>query len=427
MTTITLPVTTTAPPLLRDAEVAYDELLRLGALARALDPSLPPALRYFRRTAADPADRQSTPARVVLTHDTRPSLVDGLQDAQAVDLFDALSKTLPSSLLAALKGRVEAATAQPSSSGIVVQAFEAAHRAGRVELEVRPTNDPDQVIEASPPLSPPALSFRDDVFLAEVASSFLRRSRSPGEDPAFDSISNVNMIRQALSGDASKQSMSRINEVIETIRGLGRAKGEAQFEERTQQGWIAYSLLSGGKGWTKPLLTVGKDVAKPFTAYQGVSPLLAAVVQNDPVAVQALVDAGASPNAFLDEVPAIFGNRQDAIEGMVGQRATLAMVGAAVGSTEAVAQLLKQGAMVDIANTAGNTVLSVAVQDGNEPLTRLLLAQGADPRHVNRDGVAVIDQAQGALREVLKVGVNAAPAAEQPEWSIGAGAKRPGM
>ena len=45
--------------------------------------------------------------------------------------------------------------------------------------------------------------------------------------------------------------------------------------------WIAYSLLAGGKGWTVPLLTQAGKVVKPYTAYQGVSPALAAVARNE--------------------------------------------------------------------------------------------------------------------------------------------------
>lgn len=409
MTSISLPVVSSAPPLLQDAEVAYDELLRLASLARAMDPSLPATLRYFRRTEADVAERGASPGRVVFTTDARSSLEGGLQDPSAVDLFEALERSLPAGLVNLLRQRVDQATAHPSSSGIVAQAFEAAHGAGRVPLESRPTSDPDYVIEASPAIAPAALAFRDDAFLADVAAAHLKRARSPGEDPAFDFIATLNSVRQSLASDASRFPASRIRDVVEQIRSLDGIRGEAPFEERAQQGFIAYSLLSGGKGWVKPLLAQAPDVVKPFTAYQGVSPLLAAVAANDGQAVRALMEAGLSPNAYVNELPPIFGRDQGAVANQVGSRSTLSVVGAAVGATEAVAQLVQHGAMVDLPNSNGSTPLAVAAQNGNEALSRVLLGAGADPLYVNRDGQSPVDIAQGALKDVLLSGGENSP------------------
>lgn len=405
MTSVSLPVVASAPPLLQHAEVAYDELLRLGSLARALDPSLPETLRYFRRTEADVADRTVSPGRVFFTTDHRPSLENGLQDAQPIGLFEALEHSLPASLVGLLRERLENATARPSPSGIVVQAFEAAHAAGRVPLEARPTHDPHYVIEASPDLKPAPLAFRDDAFLTDVAAAHLKRLRHPGEngeDRAYDFISTVNSVRQALSGDASRFPASRVSDVIKQIRSLDGLPGEAPFEERAQQGWIAYSLLAGGKGWTVPLLKQAGKVVKPYTAYQGVSPALAAVARNDATALGALLEAGVSANAFLSELPPIFGRDQAKVEESVGSRPTLALVGSALGCTEAVARLIQQGAMVDLPNGQGTTPLGLAAQSNNEALARVLLNAGADPLKADNDGVSPRDLAQGtALLDVL--------------------------
>lgn len=402
MTSISLPAVSSAPSLLPDAEVAYDELLRLGSLARALDPTLPATLRYFRRTEAEAADRSASPGRVVFTNDARASLDGGLQDSQAIDLFDALERSLPPTLVQLLRQRVDRATSRPSSSGIVVQAFEAAHGVGRVPLESRPTSDPAYVIESSPALFPAPLGFRDDAFLADVAAAHLKRARAPGEDAAFDFIATVNSVRQALSSDATRFPASRVRDVVEQIRSLDGIRGEAPFEERAQQGLIAYSLLSGGTGWVKPLLTLAPDVVKPYTAYQGVSPVLAAVGRNDAQAVRALCDAGVSPNAFMNELPPIFGQAQRSVEDKVGSRPTLTLVGAALGSTEAVAQLAQQGALIDLPNSQGDTPLGVAVESGNEALVRVLLAAGANRDQPNNEGVSPIELAQGAMKAVLE-------------------------
>lgn len=405
MTSISLPVVASAPPLLKDAEVAYDELLRLASLARALDPSLPPAIRFFRRTPTD--DRGSAPGRVVFTTDARASLENGLQDSAPVDLFDALKRSLPPGIVALLQARVTEATARPVPSGIVAQAFGAAHAAGRVQLEARPTNDPDFVIEASPALVPAVLGFRDDAFLADVAAAHFKRARAPGDDPAFDFIATVNTVRQALASDASRLPAPRIRAIIDGIRSLDGLPGEPPFEERAQQGWIAYSLLAGGAGWTKPLLAQAADVVKPFTAYQGVSPALAAVGRNDAVALQALIDGGVSPNAFLGPLPPVFGRDQAEVEAQTSSRPTLALVATVLGATEAVGQLVQRGALVDLPNSDGVTPLALAVAAGNEPLARVLVAAGANPRQADAEGVSPLDRAEGAMRAMLEAPASA--------------------
>jgi ankyrin repeat protein len=55
------------------------------------------------------------------------------------------------------------------------------------------------------------------------------------------------------------------------------------------------------------------------------------------------------------------------------------------GSLEAVRTLLDGGATVDVANSIGNTPLSVAVFNsrGRDELIELLRSRGADPLHLN--------------------------------------------
>lgn len=387
MPTLSLPTYSQAPALLADAEIAYEEIVRLSSLARALNPALPPHVRFFQRTDADPAGRGQDPGRVVFTHDIRPSLESGLQDSTPVDLFDALGQVLPARLVAALRERLDAATSQPVPGGVAVQAFAAAHKAGRLTLETQPTTDPERVIVASQPIEPAPLAFAGDAFLVEVAASNLKRVRAPQDDESYDFIAAVVNVRQALAADVRHWPQVRLRDTIDTIRSLDGMRGEEPFEVRCEQGWIAYSLLAGGQGWIKPLLTLAPDVVRPHTGYQGVSPIAAAVLSNQPTAVAALLEAGVSPNAFLNDLPPVLGRDQAAVADLAGSFAPLTVVGAAVGATEAVAQLVRGGAMVDLRNGGGQTALAVAADQGNEALMRVLLTSGADPELADGDGV----------------------------------------
>lgn len=385
---VSLPAYDRAPALLADAEVAFDEIRRLASLARALDPTLPAQVRFFQRAGADPSESQVTPGRVVFTSDVRPELTGGLQDTAPVDLFEALERTLPAQVVATLRQRLESATSRPSQAGIVVQAFRAAHKAGRVPLTVNDTSDPDVAITSSPALVPAALEFRDDSFLVDVGLAYLpaNRARLKGEDPAFDFLSTVNAVRQALASDAGRLPQSRVREVVEQIRSLDIVPGKQSYEATSQQGWVAYSILAGGKGWTRPLLMQGGPSVDPHVAFRGVQPTVAAVAANDAQAVQALVDAGASANGLVSALPPIFGNRQAAMEELAGQFVPLAVLGAAAGATEATMQLVRAGAEKELANGSGQTALHLAAITGNEALARALHVAGANVDALDAEG-----------------------------------------
>ena len=376
MHALTLPVQTKAPSLVADAEIAFDQILQLASLARALDPSLPPSLRFFQRGPSDAAERAGTPGRVVLTFDERDSMENGLQDSHAIDLFEALDRVLPPLLSSALRERVEAAV--PGPAGAVAQAFAAVHKTGRVLLDMQPTNDDGVSISMSPPLRPAALAFRDDPFLSDVAAVALVRPRIAGEeDPAFDFVNALNSARNALGEDVTRLSVPRVQQVIATIRSLDGKHGESSYEERSHQGWIAYSLLAGGKGWTRPLLAGDtRGSISPYTAFRGVSPVVAALAANDAPAVQALLDAGVSPHAVLAEAPPVFApDVQAHVRAETGNYAPLTVFGAACGSTEAVARLVQAGADPSLRNGAGESGLDVALRSRNDALVRVLTAK----------------------------------------------------
>lgn len=419
MTRLQLPAYTKAPELFADAQTAYDELMRLASLARAVDPSLPSHVRFFQRGNEADLERQQVPGRVVFTTDTRPDLADGLQDSNAVDLFDALEKTLPSHTVSALRQRLDAATAAPSSAGIVAQAFDAASRAGRINLSSTPTHDPDVSIVSSPAVAPPALAFAADPFLGEVALANVNRLRQPGEDLAFDHVSAVSTVRQALSKDASTMSAPQIRSVVETIQSLDGARGEGSYESRTQQGWLAYSVMAGGQGWVRPLLMAAPGSVSPHTAFRGVSPIAAAVLANDAQATQALLDSGVSSNVYLPGVPAaVHPSDRAELEDRLGDHFPLSALAAAAGSSAALGKLAQSGAMVDAPGTEGRTPLHQAALAGDEATVRVLISHGADPTKPDANGQTAQDLATGPLKDVLEAWKNNA-LPEDPTSSVG--------
>lgn len=401
MTRVKLPAYDRAPALPRDVDVAYDEILRLASLARAIDPSLPAHVRFFQRAPDSAAEQRDTPGRVVFTTDTRPHLDGGLQDSRAVDLFDALEKVLPAHLTTALRARLDNATGHPSSAGIQAQAFRAAQAAGRVDLSAVPTNEPGMVIVSSPAVAPAALAFRDDPFLADAAAAFLERPRQQGEDPAFDFIANVNTVRQALATDAARLPASRVRQVVDALNALDTDPHEPAYEQRAQQGWLAYSVLAGGRNWAAPLLKQAPDKVGAYTPFRGVSPIVAGVMANDAATVGAVLDAGMSPHVYLGEVPRVLAMGQDRVESLLGDRFSLPALAVACGSDEALGQLARHGAMLDLAGAQGKTPLHVAAQMGNESATRVLLANGADPGVRDHAGRRPVDVATGPVQAVL--------------------------
>lgn len=404
MTNLRLPPGPTPEELYPDPKEAFSELMRLASLARVMDPSLPSHVRFYRHEVGE-GESGPAKARVLFTNDTRPVLEGGIQDPDVVDLFDVLERTLPESAVSRLKERLQASTSTSSPSQAVSEAFAAS---GQASLDTRPTHDPDVAITSSQALAPSALAFREDAFLNHLALSNFTRMRLPGEDPAFDYIAKVNSVRQALSRDASTLSSAQLNRVMGAIRELdGGVPGS--FESTHGQGWLAYSALSGGKGWAGPLLKGAADAVNPHAPYHGISPMAAGVVANDAQAVQALLDQGVSPNVYLDRVPPAMNHVQHGVlSEKLGGRFTLASLAASMGNAASLGALARGGALLDAPGEDGKTPLHHAVESGSEAAVRTLINNGANPNVPDAQGVSPRMMAQGPLKQVLE----AAPASE---------------
>ncbi|GAB2870737.1 ankyrin repeat domain-containing protein [Hymenobacter ruber] len=97
-----------------------------------------------------------------------------------------------------------------------------------------------------------------------------------------------------------------------------------------------------------------------------------AILKNDAVAADALLTAGANPNAVIEVVP--------------GFATTYLITAAANNSLALVQLLLKNKAQVNQPDAFKGTALMAAVGKGNKALVELLLSSGADARAKDDDG-----------------------------------------
>lgn len=105
------------------------------------------------------------------------------------------------------------------------------------------------------------------------------------------------------------------------------------------------------------------------------SPLIRAIVQNKPHAVQNLLDQGFNVN-------------QNFVNG-----ATALMVASSVGNSNIVSMLLLRRAKLNSANQDGNTALIAAAASGQFDVAKLLLRHGAKPCQRNKEGLLPYEMA----------------------------------
>ena len=86
--------------------------------------------------------------------------------------------------------------------------------------------------------------------------------------------------------------------------------------------------------------------------------------------------------------------------------ASILLDAAHVGDTPLVERYLVAGAEPDIADYDSRTALMLAAAEGETRTCKLLLAHGADPTLTDRWGHSAVDEASGALAELLQVNVD---------------------
>jgi ankyrin repeat protein len=116
----------------------------------------------------------------------------------------------------------------------------------------------------------------------------------------------------------------------------------------------------------------------------------AAIVNNQPETLQALLVAGADANAPVEMV--------------AGFPTTFLILAASKGQLELVRILVKHKAQIDKPDSFNATPLMAAADQGSAEVTAFLLASGANPKAVDNDGKDVLAHArQGGSSDVVKL------------------------
>ena len=138
-----------------------------------------------------------------------------------------------------------------------------------------------------------------------------------------------------------------------------------------------YNAASGGYIEVVKLLLQRGAYPNPSKGGSPGSPLIAASVRRDTVAVKLLLDYGANPN-LTSESP---------------NRATALHIAVGLNDKNVAKLLLGAGADPNMTDSHGRTSLHLASGDGNHDMVKLLLDSGADPEKADVVGVTALETA----------------------------------
>ena len=370
------------PPVLSDGKVVYDRLLSLGSLLRTLDPSLPPNLRFYRRTQADEALRNEVSFKACFTNHSDPV---GMPTGDEPDFWEAAARILPAHALKGERDAIEAAPAYNFASAIDAAVY-GSHRAQKLKVQTKLTDDTDYVIQSTTSVSVPTLDYVSEPSLARwvYLSDAAPIDDSPRDAPGLVSWRKaVQQLRKVLSSsfeDVGVADRLKAEEAFKTLES-----GRQKFEFNHGHSWIGYALANGGKGWTAPLLKWG---AHPSIPFNGVSPVTWAVAADDPNAIAELDKAGASMSTLLVDTPLVFDEEnQRKTDRRFNSFSTLLSFAAVVGATRAAGALLKAGADPNQPDVQGETPLMAAAKSADEATCRVLIHHGARLDAQNADNL----------------------------------------
>lgn len=370
------------PPVLSDAKVVYDRILALGSLLRTLDPSLPPNLRFYRRTAADEQARNDVAFKACFTDGKNRS---GMPVGDEPDFWEAAERVLPPHALHGERKAIEAAPAYNFKSAIDAAVY-GSHRAQKLAVNTQVLQGEDQVIQSTTAVSVPELDYKSEPSLARwvYLSEHAPVDDFPRDAPGLVSWRRaVQQLRQVLSQsyeDVGAVDRQNAEQAFKTLEN-----GREKFEFTHQNGWIGFALAHGGKGWTKTLLNWG---ANPTVPYNGVSPTTWAVAADDANAILELDKVDVSMSTLLVATPQVFDEEsQRKTDRRFNSFSTLLSFASVIGATKAAGALLRAGADPNQTDIQGETPLMAAAKAGDEATCRVLIHHGANLEAQNADNL----------------------------------------
>lgn len=402
------------PAPLPDPDVVYDHILGLASLARVLNPDLPQDIRFVRFAPSDESERNTASFRVMFTNDTKALSQGGYRDADARELWEVLGELMPPEMVAAERQNLASSPRFRFAAAEDAAIYSAFNRQ-RLSLETQAVDD-DRVIQVSGAVRPPEMAFLATPTLARWAYLAPQRANEDDLPPAVAGWRrDVQLARRVLAQDFSQCSGSDKEALKVAITRLADRR-IGSFEAEHNHGWVGYSLAQGATGWTQFLLGAG---ASPFASYQSVSPTCWAIARDEPTAISALINAGATPSSLLSSAPAVFqGPEQQELAGRIGPFPQLLAYATGCGATRAMAALLDAGA--DPANVNGRraSAAHIAALAGDERAIRLLVGRGArldledQTGHLASEYVPAGSDALFDMMEAVRLGeAGAAPAA----------------
>ena len=251
------------PPVLPDPRAVFDRLLGVASLLRALDPSLPKNLRFYRRAPADEKSRNEVEFKLVFTNDSGAA---GMATEKDVQFWETAERLLPAHALAGERERLDAAPRYRFANALDAAVY-GAHRDQLVQMSTASSGDPDWVLNSSNGISVPEMDFISEPSLARWL--YLAPSALADEDvrvaPALTRArANVKTLMSVLSKSYEDCSVGERNAAKDSFEALEGKR--IRFESTHQHGWIGFALAHGAKGWTKPLLHLGQMPACRITA-----------------------------------------------------------------------------------------------------------------------------------------------------------------
>lgn len=371
------------PPVLSDPRAVYDRLMGLASLARALNPDLPPNLRFYRRAEAAEDTRNNASFGVVFTSEANAI---GMAQESEVEFWSALEAVLPAHVLAGERANLDAAPSYKFSSAIDAAVY-GAHRDGLMKVATAKSGDPDWVIQSTNGKRIPEMDFLSEpslsrwLYLTPSAKIDADARLSPGLVRSRNHVRTMMDILSKPFDDCSADEKARVAQSFQALE----EKRRDSFEFNHQHGWIGYAFAHGAAGWTAPLLKLGASAHIP---YNGELPVVWATALDDGYSVGALVQAGASVLTLLSGAPKVYDAQNQArLESQMGPFSSLLGLAATVGAPRATAVLCQKGANVLTADARGATPLHVACRQNNEPLVRVLISNGADLSVEDRDNL----------------------------------------